>query len=77
MKNEMIAQRVRNEVTKEVKGAKREHLEYLDRNSPNSWAAVGEHLGWRKPPAPTMVVQDGNVLSTGQDMAVAMIEQYR
>ena len=81
MEDEMTARRVRNEVTREVKNAKREHLrknlENLDKNSPDSWAAVGEHLGWRKPLAPTMLVQDGVVKSTGQDMAEAMIEQYR
>ena len=81
MEDEMTARRVRNEVTREVKMAKREHLrknlENLDRNSPDSWAAVGEHLGWRKPLAPTMLVQDGVVKSTGLDMAEAMIEQYR
>ena len=81
MEDEMTARRVRNEVTREVKGAKREHLrknlENLDRNSRDSWAAVGEHLGWRKPSAPTMLVQDGIVMSTGQEMAEAMIKQYK
>ena len=79
--DEITSRRVRNEVTREVKGAKREHLrknlENLDKNSPDSWAAVGEHLGWRKPSAPTMLVQDGRVMSTGQDMAEAMINQYK
>ena len=81
LEDEITARRVRNEATREVKSAKREHLkknlENLERNSPDSWAAVGEHLGWRKPLAPTMLVQDGKVMSTGPEMAQAMIVQYQ
>ena len=81
MEDELEARRVRNDVTKTVRKAKQAHLkknlENLEKNSPDAWAAVGEHLGWRKPMAPTMLVQDGDVKSTGQQMADAMIEQYR
>ena len=81
MGDELEARRVRNDVTKCVRKAKQEYLkknlENLEKNSPDAWAAVGEHLGWRKPMAPTMLVQDGDVRTTGQEMADTMIEQYR
>ena len=71
---------MRNEVTKKVRRAKQEYLkknlQNLEKNSPDAWAAVGEHLGWRKPMAPMMLVQDGNVRSTGQEMADTMIKKY-
>ena len=48
--DEQEARRVRNESAKEIKTAKLEYLrkklENLDKNSPDSWAAVGEYLGW-------------------------------
>lgn len=72
---------MRNETAKKLKHAKKEHLktkmEHLDKNSPDSWAAVGEYLGWRKPRTPTMLTQDGKVLTSGPELAEAMIEQYR
>ena len=81
MVDELEARRMRNEVTKCVRKAKQERLkkslENLEKNSPDAWAVVGEHLGWRKPMAPTMLVQDGEVRTTGQEMADTMIEQYR
>ena len=81
MEDELEARKVRNDVTKLVRKAKQDHLkkslENLEKNSPDAWAAVGEHLGWRKPMAPTMLIQDGDVRSTGQEMAETMIEQYR
>ena len=71
---------MRNEFAKEMKRAKLEYLrkklENLDKNSPDSWAAVGEYLGWRKPVSPTMLIQDGKVLTTGQELAEAMLNQY-
>ena len=80
MKDELEARTVRNTVTKQVRRAKQEYLkknlQNLEKNSPDAWAAVGEHLGWRKPMAPTMLIQDGNVRSTGQEMADTMIKQY-
>ena len=63
-----------------MKHAKKEHLRtkmaHLDKNSPDSWAAVGEYLGWRKPMTPTMLKQDGKVKTSGQELAEAMIQQY-
>ena len=81
MEDELEDRRVRNDVTKTVKQAKQAHLKKnlknLEKNWPDAWAAVGEHFGWRKPTAPTMLVQDGDVKLTGQQMTDAMIEQYR
>ena len=78
--DEREARRIRNEVGKEVRGAEREFmkqkLEHLGRNSPDSWAAVGEFLGWRKPMSPTMLVQDGKMLTRDQELAEAMLKQY-
>ena len=54
----------------------KEKLENIRKNSSDSWVAVGEFLGWRKPVNPTMLVQDGNVLTGDQEMAEAMLEQY-
>ena len=80
MDDELEARKVRNTVTKQVRKAKQEYLkknlENLEKNSPDAWAAVGEHLGWRKPMAPTMLIQNGDVKSTGKEMADAMIKQY-
>ena len=74
----MEARKVRNTVTKQVRKAKQEYLnkniEKLEKNSPDAWAAVGEHLGWRKPMAPTMLIHNGDVKSTGQEMADTMIK---
>ena len=71
---------MRNESAKEMKSAKLEYLrkklKNLDKNSPDSWAAVGEYLGWRKPVSPTMLIQDGKVLTTSQELAEAMLNQY-
>ena len=78
--DEKDARRLRNEVAKEVRGAEREFmktkLENLSKNSPDSWAAVGEFLGWRKPMSPTMLVEDGKMLTEDQDLAEAMLKQY-
>ena len=80
MVDELDARRVRNNVGKKMKHAKKEHLRtkmaHLDKNSPDSWAAVGEYLGWRKPMTPTMLKQDGKVKTSGQELAEAMIQQY-
>ena len=77
MVDELEARRMQNKVTKCVRKAKQEHLkkslENLEKNSPDAWAEVGEHLCWRKPMAPTMLVQDGEVRTTGQEMADTMI----
>ena len=54
----------------------RKKLENLDRNSADSWAAVSEYLGWKKPFAPTQLVQDGSVVNEGRQLAEAMIKQY-
>ena len=80
LEDEQEARRVRNESAKEIKNARLEYLrrklENLDRNSTDSWAAVGEYLGWRKPVSPTMLIQDGQVLTKGQELAEAMLKQY-
>ena len=49
--------------------------ENLDKTSSDSWAAVGEYLAWRKPVLPTMLVQDGKVLTKGQELAEEMLLQ--
>ena len=81
IEDEMTARKKRNEAGKLLKAARKEHLrrklENLDKNSPDSWAAVGEFLGWRKPVSPTMLVQDGNVITGNQQLAEAMVKQYR
>ena len=78
--DEMTARQKRNEAGKVIKEAKKEHLgrklENLGKNSPDSWAAVGEFLGWRKPVSPTMLVQDGNIITADQQLAEAMTTQY-
>ena len=78
--DELAARQARNECAREMKKAKLEYLrkklENLDKNSPDSWAAVGEYLGWTKPVSPTMLVQDGKVLTKGQELAEAMLSQY-
>ena len=77
----MEARKVRNKVAKEIKVADlnimKKKLENLSKNSADSWAAVGEYLGWRKPSNPTMLVQDGKVLTGDQELAEAMITQYK
>ena len=55
----------------------KEKLENTRKNSLDSWVAVGEFLGWRKPVNPTMLVKDDDVLTGDQEMAEAMLEQYR
>ena len=78
--DEVEARKVRNEVAKEMKVAEQEFmkkkLENLSNNSPDSWAAVGEYLGWRKPSNPTMLVQDDKILTGDQEIAEAMLIQY-
>ena len=58
VEDELIARKKRNETAKALKKVRHEHfrtkLENLEKNSPDSWAAVGEFLGWRKPVTPTM-----------------------
>ena len=80
IEDEMQARRIRNEVAKEIKSAEKEFmkkkLENLSKNSSDSWAAVGEFLGWRKPSNPTMLVQDGKVLTGYQELAEAMLTKY-
>ena len=79
--DEMEARKIRNEVAKEVKSAEKnfmkKKLENLDKNSSDSWAAVEEFLGWRKPMASTMLVQDGKVLTGDQELAESKLEQYK
>ena len=75
------ARKIRNEVGKEIKNAEKDYmkkkLENLSKNSSDSWAAVGEYLGWRKPSNPTMLVQDGKVMTKDQELAEAMLVQYK
>ena len=52
-------------------------LENLCKNSPYTWAAVGDYLEWRKPSNPTMLVQYGQVLTGDQELAEAMLTQYK
>ena len=79
--DEKQARKIRNQVAKEVKNAEKAYLkkklENLSRNSSDSWAAVGDYLGWRKPSNPTMLVQDGKVLTKDQELAEAMLVQYK
>ena len=79
--DEHNARRIRNEVSKEVKEAEKNYmkrkLEDLSRNSSDAWVAVGEFLGWRNPVNPTMLVKDGKILTGDQDLAEAMLEQYK
>ena len=79
--DEMKARQIRNEVAKEIKSAEKDFmkkkLQNLSKNSSDSWAAVGEFLGWRKPSNPSMLVQDGKVLTGDQELAEAMLSQYR
>ena len=69
MEDELELRRVRNLAAKEIKEAKTEYLrkklENLSSNSTDSWAAVSEYLGWKKPLAPTQLIQDGSVLTAG------------
>ena len=68
-------------MSKEVKRAEtdfmKKKLENLSKSTGDSWSAIGEFLGWRKPVNPTMLVQDGKVLTRDQDLANAMLNQYR
>ena len=52
-------------------------LENLSKSSGDAWSAVGEFLGWRKPVNPTMIVKDGNVITGDQELAEAMLNQYK
>ena len=80
IEDEHKARQVRNESAKEIKNARlqclKKKLENLDKNSPDSWAAIGEYLGWRKSVSPTMLIQDGQVLTKGQELAEAKLKQY-
>ena len=80
MEDKVELRRVRNLAAKEIKEAKTEYLrkklENLSSNSADSWAAVSEYLGWKKPLAPTQLIQDGSVLTSGPELAEAMIKQY-
>ena len=81
VEDEKEARRIRNQVSKEVKSAERDYmkvkLDNLSTSSGDSWSAVGEFLGWRKPVHPTMLVQEGNVITRDQELAEAMLNQYR
>ena len=55
----------------------RKNLENLSKGSGDSWSAVGDFLGWRKPVNPTMLVKDGNVITGDQDLAETMLNQYK
>ena len=56
----MKARQIKKEVAKEIKSAEkdfiRKKLGNLSNNSLDSWAAVGEFLGWRKLLNPSMLV---------------------
>ena len=79
--DEQKARKVGKEVSKEVKQAEtqfmKRKLEDLGKNSSDALVAVGEFLGWRKPVNPTMLVKDGNILRGDQEMAEAMLDQYK
>ena len=81
MDDETHARMIRNQVSKEIKTAEKnfmkKKLENLSKNSSDSWAAVGEYLGWRKPSNPTMLVQYGRVMTEDQELAEAMLTQYK
>ena len=68
-------------MSKEVKNAgkdfMRKKVENLSKGSGDSWSAVGDFLGWRKPVNPTMLVKDGNVITGDQDLAETMLNQYK
>ena len=72
---------IRNQVSKEIKTAEKNYmkkkLENLGKNSSDSWAAVEEYIGWRKPSNTTMLVQDGRVLTEDQELAEAMLTKYK
>ena len=74
------ARRLRNCVARKMKNADKYHLKKdlanWGANSKNAWAAVSEHLGWRKPCAPTMLVKEGKVLKEPDEMAEAMQAQF-
>ena len=78
--DELESRRVRNIAAKEIKHAKTEYLKVklknLSSNSTKAWDAVNTYLGWRKPMSPTQLIQDGNVLTQGPELAEAMLKQY-
>ena len=80
MEDELQSRRIRNQVAKEIKSAKTNFvkikLNNLSQNSSTAWDAVNDYLGWKKPTAPTQLVQDGTVISEGPGLAEAMIKQY-
>ena len=80
MEDELESRRVRNKVAKEIKNAKMEYLKVklknLSSNSSKAWDAVNTYLGWKKPMSPTQLVQNGNVMTEGPDLAEAMLKQY-
>ena len=80
IEDELEFRRIRNQTAKEIKGAKTEYLrkklDNLDKNREDAWSAVDEYLGWKKPLAPTNLVQDGMVLMEGPELAEGMLKQY-
>ena len=78
--SEQESRRIRNIAAKEIRGAKKEYLrkklENLSKNSSDAWSAVDKYLGWKKPLAPTKLLQDGNMLTKGPELSEAMIKQY-
>ena len=81
LEDEIESRRIRNQVSKEVKTAEKDFmkkkLENLSKSSGDSWSAVEQFLGWRKPLSPTMLVKDGNVITGDQELAEAMLNQYK
>ena len=65
--NELEARIIRNKTAKKLKHSKKDHqrtkMEHQDQNLPDSWAALGEYLGWRKPMTYIMLTEDGKVLT--------------
>ena len=80
MEDELESRRVRNKAAKEIKNAKTEYLKVklknLSKNSSKAWDAVNTYLGWKKPMSPTQLIQDGNVMTEGPELAKAMLKQY-
>ena len=80
MEDEIDSRRVRNQAAKEIKNAKTNYLKTklknLTKNSSTAWDAVNDYLGWKKPTAPTHLVQDGTVVTKGPELTEAMMKQY-
>ena len=79
--DELDSRRVRNNAAKEIKNAKTNYLKTklknLTKNSSTAWDAVNDYLGWKKPTAPTQLVQNGSVMTEGPALAETMIKQYK